>query len=165
MVFQIERTIFLLKTEKEQIKQQNNEINDKNLTLCFEKEIINDELIKLSTELVSIKTKNFNLQHDNNDIMYKNKIYSQIINELNKKITKNNNASECGNEKVKEKKEKMKNIDYHKIPELTITNMINILIDEYGYKYYDIKDYHSHVLKVLINRNQSRKLERKLERN
>ena len=122
---------------------------------------MNDELIKLSNELSTFKTKNFNLQQEINDIKYKNKIYSQIINEFNKK---NKNENIINYDTIDESKREKKFIEYHRIPELTITNMINILVEEYNYKYNEIKDYHTHFLKVLINRNQSKKLERKLNK-
>ena len=88
----------------------------------------------------------------------KNKLYSQIINEINQKITKINNS----NEKEKEKTNKFY-IDYHEVPNLSNNKMIKILID-HDYKYNDIKDLHSHILKQMINKIDNEKMDRKFNK-
>ena len=133
----------------EEYKQNDNDNDNKNN---------NRELIELTNKNIQLATKNFNNEQLINDLRYK-------ISQLRKKNYKssnddndnetNSNSSNDNNDKIK--------LSYHEIPELSIKKMYDILISS-GFKYNDIKNEHTHVLKTMINKVRSNKLERKLEK-
>ena len=131
--------------------QDNNTLIEDNFHLFNQKDILNDELIKISNELSKIKTINFNLQQENNNIKYKNKELTKIIAKTNNKNTSNNENSDKENEKFY--------IDYHEVTNLSINKMIKILI-YYGNKYNEIKDLQTHTLKQMINHIENEKMKR-----
>ena len=168
--------------DNESVSNNINE-NDKNKFINdnVKKEFINDN--NLHNENKELKINNFKLSHENND--YKNKIknYKCIIKDLNKKLleiknnsskrleknkilfcTNNSNSNNSNSNNSDSDNENVKfYIDYYKVPELSIRQMQNILL-EHDYKYENIKNLHSHILKQMINRLNNNKMERKFNK-
>ena len=139
------------------LKQENEQLKQESFIIFNEKDILNDQYIKLNNELSTVKTKLFKLLHENDDLKYN----LSEIRKIKKLDNKLNNSNTSNSDNVYSKKKKF-HIDYHEVPKLSIKNMHDILINN-GYKYNEIKDMHTHTLKQLINRINNDKMARKFE--
>ena len=111
-----------------------------------------NNLIKNNKVIINLQKEIFKKDRYINDLHYKINEYKKQINILTNKT----NYNICNNNQLS----KSTYINYHKISKLSINQLRKILIDQYNYKYNDIKGLSIHTLKQYINRNCNDKYNR-----
>jgi len=143
--------LYKLKCVKTIQKQYRQYVRNKNFHLIqtniILKEKIN-ELLNKNDIVINLKKQIFKQSRIIDDKIYKISEQNKQIQLLNK-CKNNNNDYEI-------MKKSTSYIDYNAVPKLSNYKLIQILINEYDYKYCDIKNLSKHELKQYLNRHNNK---------